>query len=48
MAAYSNPLVPGSPFAGAFSLPKKRKVFFSFHFDDIMRVNNVSGAPLTP
>jgi len=25
----------------SFSAPTKRRVFFSFHFDDIMRVNNV-------
>ena len=24
--------------------PQKRKVYFSFHFDDIMRVNNVRNA----
>lgn len=30
---------------GLFGLvPKKRKAFFSFHFDDIMRVNNVRNA----
>lgn len=27
--------------AGRFAAPKKRRAFFSFHFDDIMRVNNV-------
>ncbi|HEX2449390.1 MAG TPA: TIR domain-containing protein [Methyloceanibacter sp.] len=29
---------------GAFAPPVKRKAFFSFHFDDVMRVNNVRNA----
>ena len=36
--AGSNYLLPGIP---SYLAPIKRKVFFSFHYNDIMRVNNV-------
>ena len=32
------------PFLSPFVEVKKRKAFFSFHYDDIMRVNNVRNA----
>jgi hypothetical protein len=33
-----------STLAGSYAAPTKRKAFFSFHFDDIMRVNVVRNA----
>ena len=40
MAGSNFGLLGIAPFAAAI----KRKVFFSFHYDDIMRVNNVRNA----
>jgi hypothetical protein len=44
---YDPPNPPGCSLAsllGAVAKAQKRKVYFSFHFDDIMRVNNVRQA----
>ena len=41
---YLNHGLLGIPLTLPFQEVKKRKVFFSFHYDDIMRVNNVRNA----
>ena len=38
------PALPVQPFAVPAPAPVKRKGFFSFHFDDLLRVNNVRNA----
>lgn len=40
-----NPFMGGmGSLLGAIAKVQKRKVYFSFHFDDVMRVNNVRNA----
>jgi hypothetical protein len=43
MGIYSNPF-GSNPLGNPFLQAKKRKAFFSFHFDDVMRVNVVRNA----
>jgi hypothetical protein len=40
----TTPLSSFGTFAGGYRAAIKRKAFFSFHYDDIMRVNNVRNA----